>query len=157
MQNEDWLIPLIDNAPSEEKKLDHFIQQAIRVQGAVGFMDNYFFLTYKNQTEPIKLKGKFLPSYSETTKTSGYKSELKRTLLKGKVVKFKDKETLDAVAGVILKPRFARLRPLISDLRYIEASKNSKTLIITLSSNKTELLIVRGENKPKVLMKLSPG
>lgn len=151
-ENHEWIIKLIDKGPTKNKlrgKLKDTISYAIINNQKLAHINNVFSEKPNKYFQQIPLNNAFLPSYSSTKKISGYRSELKRTLLKGNAIKFQDLETLEVVATTATNVKKALLLSELGKVRYNNLlEKPGDIFQLKLSSDKQELCVYKiSENK----------
>jgi len=101
------------------------------------------------------MTGNILPKYDSDKGPSAYRSELKRTLLKGKFLKFQNQNSLDKTANIILKAKHARLRFILAELRYNLLVTESSSKQISLSKNGEHLIIQQGNMSDRIIAQIN--
>lgn len=152
--NYDWVIPLIDDEDSGKAKLKKIGNKRMQIHNAALFVENFVRTQSESIAVSYNITGKILPKYDSVKGPSAYKSELKRTLLKGKVLRFKNQKALDETSKAILKAKNAKLRFLISDLRYSEAIKENGECLLDLSQDSSKLILTTNKGLSKTISKL---
>lgn len=136
-----WLIDLIDNASSEQIKLKQIIDDSLSFTNVTNFD--------QMSGEKISYYSRcFLPNYNEKKQVGGYLGELRRTLLKGKTIRFKDESSLFYAAEYLRLTDSKILTNVLFRLRYEEVLNFKRPIeIIFTKSNK---LVAIDSNRKKI-------
>lgn len=144
----EWINDLVDESPEKNvRKLKRIIGDSVKIHTSLDQFHRK--LKDKESTKRfMQLTGNLMPAFDSRKKLVGYRrDELKRTLLNGAKIRFKNVGVLDIVSGLIIYPQWFNLVENIVSLKFaspqietddgilIELGEDSNSLFFSFSQN----------------------